>query len=161
MLTNLYYISLLFTNFISSDNFCWCKNKRHFFNLNICTCFNFREILTCNRILEKRACQEPFFDTTMAIGNGVSFALHLIVQYVVQTEAEDRATQIRGEPTKKSIQRNGTEKRAVGIQNPLDPNRFRQQNIVAISHYPEASMHTMWGTLPPFTTILFYFFGTL
>ena len=53
----------------------------------------------CNRILEKRACQEPFFDTTMAIGNGVSFALHLIV--VVQTEAEDRATQIRGEPTKK------------------------------------------------------------
>ena len=34
----------------------------------------------------------------MAIGNGVSFALHLIV---VQTEAEDRATQIRGEPTKK------------------------------------------------------------
>ena len=77
MLTNLYYISLLFTNSISSDNFCWCKNKRHFFNLNICTCFNFREILTCNRILEKRACQEPFFDTTMAIGNGVSFALHL------------------------------------------------------------------------------------
>ena len=101
MLTNLYYISLLFTNSISSDNFCWCKNKRHFFNLNICTCFNFREILTCNRILEKRACQKPFFDTTMAIGNGVSFALHLIV--VLQTEAEDRATQIRGEPTKKSI----------------------------------------------------------
>ena len=46
ILTNLYYISLLFTNSISSDNFCRCKNKRHFFNVNICTCFNFREILT-------------------------------------------------------------------------------------------------------------------
>ena len=77
-------ISLLFTNSISSDIFCWCKNKRHFFNVNICTCFNFREIL-CNRILEKRACQEPFFDTTMAIGNGVSFALHLIKVSYFQT----------------------------------------------------------------------------
>ena len=46
IMTNLYHISLLFTNSKSSDNFCRCKNKRHFFNVNFCTCFNFREILT-------------------------------------------------------------------------------------------------------------------
>ena len=63
MLTNLYYIlSLLFTNSISLVNFCWCKNKRHFFNENICTCFNFREILTSVQShLRKEGVSETFF----------------------------------------------------------------------------------------------------
>ena len=104
MLTNLHYISLLFTNSISSDNFCWCKNKRHFFNLNICTCFNFREILTSVQShLRKEGVSGTFFRHYNGNRKWCVICTAPYSKYIVQTEAEDRATQIRGEPTKKKV----------------------------------------------------------
>ena len=125
-MTNLYHISLLFTNSKSSDNFCRCKNKRHFFNVNICTCFNFREILTSVQShLRKEGVSGTFFRHYN--GNRKWCVICTAPYSSMQCKLRQRIEQPKYEANqqKKSIQRNGTEKWAVGIQNPTGPTQIQ------------------------------------